>query len=485
MADPYADIVAAFEAERFLEAERICRSLLAQNDTDHRALYWLSRLAVECGQPDAGRPLLGQALATRMLPEYLLGFAQSLRRRGYIDRALDLMHSAEQRFPQDSVIKSRLGQLLADSGDEAVAERMFRDAIRLDPANGVAFLSLALIRRFTEGDPLVTSIEQAIAACEPGSARLRDLSFALGRAYHDQGRHDDAIIQFITGNSIKHASVDYDAARDAEQTKDLIEAFSPAFVSSQSGLGIEDEAPVLVVGIPRSGSTLVEQIIASHPDATGVGERLELPEVVETQIFKYLPPQPKLPAQVVEVRAEAWAAMGQRYASQLRALDPSAKRIVDKQLFNFKLLGLFQLMLPSARVVFCRRDPMDVGLSCFTSLFDSGSDFIYDLWEIGHAWRLHDELMAHWISLFGERIHTVQYEELVTDPETEVRRLIEFLGLPWSDDCLKFNETKRDVSTMSVGQVRQPMYTSSVARWRKYDRHLDALRAGLAGEPRP
>jgi tetratricopeptide (TPR) repeat protein len=485
MPERYAELERAFAADRFFEAERICRQLLEDNDTDHCALYWLARVAVESGQPEAAKPLLGRALATRMLPEYLHGMARSLRRRGFNQLAAELLYSALERFPQDAAIIARLGQVLADIGQLEDAEALLRRAVEIDPGLGSAYYSLSVIRHFEVGDPVVGRMESAIGATAPGSESRRDLSFALGRAYQDQGRYDAAFELFVVGNRIKRASTTYDPEHDAQQTAELIAAVTAEFMHGAAGAGIDDEAPLLIVGMPRSGTTLVEQIIAAHPEAIGVGERLDLPEVVETQIFKYLPPQPQLPTQVNQVRPEAWAAMGRMYADRMRALDPDAKRIADKQLYNFKMLGLFHLMLPRARIVFCRRDPMDAGLSCFSSLFDAGSDFIYDLWEIGHAWRLHDELMAHWQSLFGDRIHTVQYETLVSDPETEVRRLIDAIGLPWSEDCLTFHDQARNVSTMSVAQVRKPIYQSSVGRWQAYGSHLDPLRAGLDGQPRP
>jgi tetratricopeptide (TPR) repeat protein len=484
MADRYADLRRAFAADHFFEAEKICRALLAANDTDHQALYWLARIAVESGNPDAAKPLLGRALATRMLPEYLLGMAKSLRRRGYVELAIELLRSGLERFPTNEAMASRLGQLLADSGDLKAAEASFRRALEFDPLSGETYYSLALIRKFKPNDPLVPQMERALQRTQPDTPRRRDLSFALGRAFHDQGHYDEAFRHFREGNRIKRAAMSYSAERDAEQTHELIHAFTPEFVASVGESGAPDEAPVLVVGMPRSGTTLVEQIIAAHPQAEGIGERLDLPEVVETQIFKFLPPNPQLPRQVTEVQREGWAALGAMYADRLRKAAPGADRIVDKQLYNYKLMGLFHLMLPRGRVVLCKRDPMDTGFSCFTSLFDDGSDFIYDLWEIGHAWRLYEELTDHWVSLFPDRIHTVQYETLVSDPEVEVRKLVEFLDLPWSDDCLASHEQDRPVSTMSVAQVREPIYTSSVERWRHYEKHLEPLRLGLAGEPK-
>lgn len=483
--DRYAAIAEAFRAERFQEAERLCCAVLDQNPVDPDALYWLARVGVEAGRAEEARPYFGHAFMIRPQARFVLGMAQSLRRRGLVTEAMELIASSIERFPEDAALPARLGQLLADRGELEDAEAMFRKALSLDPASGEAFLSLALIRRFEQDDPLIQAMEQAWGQLPPEGKRRRDLAFALGRAYHDTGRYDEAFARFQVGNALRRRTADYDAERDSEQTEVLMEVFDEALVSRASTLGHRDQAPVLVVGMPRSGTTLVEQIIAAHPRAHGAGERLDLPEVVEYGLARLLPAGSPLPASVVDLGDQAWAELGAEYARRLRELAPEAERVVDKQLYNFKLLGMALLMLPDAKVVWCRRDPLDVGLSCYMSMFDSGSDFIYDLWEMGHAWRLHDELMQHWMGRFPGRILRLQYEELIADAEAGSRTLIEHLELPWDDACLNFHEQDRDVSTLSVAQVRKPIYASSIGRWERYSQHLAPLRAGLAGEPRP
>jgi hypothetical protein len=232
--------------------------------------------------------------------------------------------------------------------------------------------------------------------------------------------------------------------------------------------------------MPRSGTTLVEQILASHPQVHGAGELTALETILIDQLGARLSPIDRA-RRLADLSAGDLAAMGGAYISRIRALAPGALRVTDKMPANFRFAGLIRLMLPNARIIHCRRDPVDTCLSCYARKFSRGQPYAYDLRELGLYYRAYDALMAHWRRLLPmDRLIEVRYEQVVGDLEGEARRMIAFLDLAWDDACLTFHRTRRPVRTASVNQVRQPLYRTSVARWRPYEKHLGPLLDALA-----
>ena len=258
---------------------------------------------------------------------------------------------------------------------------------------------------------------------------------------------------------------------------EIAQVFDAALFERLAGAGLASERPIFIVGMARSGTTLVEQILSAHPAVDGAGETATLPKLVEQVDGAAYPAWAR-----TMTAADAWR-LGQSYLDALPAGAPGETRVTDKTLSNFEHLGLIQLCLPNAAIIHCRRDPRDVGLSCFANRFSQGQDHTYDLAELGRYWRAYDRLMAHWRAVLPPgRMLEVPYEAVVEDVEGWARRLVAHCGLAWDDACLRFHESGRAVRTGSFAQVRRPIYTGSVGRWRRFAGHLDSLLEAL-GEP--
>ena len=333
---------------------------------------------------------------------------------------------------------------------------------------------------------------EALAAKTDGLSKTdrMQLDFALGKAYADLKDHDRSFRHLLAGNAAKRATIAYDE-QAAFALFDRIESlFTPDLIAAKSGGGDPSPMPIFIIGMPRSGTTLVEQIIASHPVVYGAGELQNFNDVVLTvrgPDGNSLP----YPEFVAALDAAALQQIGARYIALVRALAAKYERadtarITDKMPSNYYFAGLIHLALPNAKIIHTIRDPVDTCISCFSKLFSAEQNHTYDLSELGRYYRRYERLMAHWRSVLPAGcILDVRYEDIVSDVEQQARRIIAYCGLPWTDRCLSFHETERPVRTASATQVRQPIYSSAVGRWRVYEQHLgpllDALQVPASG----
>jgi hypothetical protein len=296
------------------------------------------------------------------------------------------------------------------------------------------------------------------------------LHFALGKSHMDAGNADAALLHWCDGNRMKRAIVDYDPEAATRRMASI--AARPLQVAADGNACAErrSDLPVFVVGMPRSGSTLIEQILASHPQVHGAGELVQLRALFEAD----LPQAPDPAASSAELRIAAEA------LGKLRRFSAQASRIIDKDLANFLHLGVIHRIFPRARIIHCRRDPLDTCFSAYTKLFVGNLGFTYDLGELGRYYRSYHALMAHWRRVLpGSVFLEIDYETLVSEPEDETRRMLDFLELPWNDSCLRFFDTGRTVGTSSFAQVRRPLYRSSIGRAHPLARHLQPLLEAL------
>lgn len=302
----------------------------------------------------------------------------------------------------------------------------------------------------------------AAALGDPATATNNRLTLqsALAKAYEDIGEPDKAFACLNSCNSLRRETISYAMAYRDLDVKQTIATFTPARLSRCSG-GCESELPVFIVGMPRSGSSLVEPILASHPQIHYASEHRDMSRIAATL------------GSIADADTNDLEALGQTYIDTIRHDD--AARVIDKAPSNFERLGLIHLMLPKARIIHCHRDPMYTCLSCFKTLFQESSGYSYDLTELGHYYQAYELLMDHWRTALPGAILDVRYEDVVQDVETMARRLVNFCVLPWDDACLSFHETERPVHTASVAPVRKPIYKSSLGRWRRYERHLGDL----------
>jgi tetratricopeptide (TPR) repeat protein len=360
-----------------------------------------------------------------------------------------------------------LGLVLRSMGKLDEAADCFRKLLELQPNSPAGYYNLAgtgAIKSAEEIQRLMEALEQP----NLGEEQRVGMEYALGSALDDAGRNDEAFAFFARANAtekrLRAATGDvYDPARWHQTIDKLIETFTPAFFAERQEWGKPSEIPVFVVGMPRSGTTLVQQIAASHPQVHGAGELWEIGRMAENL---------GVPSGWTPGAIESAAGRQLQY---LRDMAPGASRIIDKMPSNILQLGLIAVLFPQARVVLCQRDPRDTCLSCFFQRFRNGNTFSFDLANCGHCQREMDRLAEHWRRVLPLRMIDIQYEAVVADLEGQSRRLIEFLGLPWDPACLEFHRSGSTVLTASAWQVRQPIYTRSVGRWRRYEKHLGPL----------
>lgn len=397
------------------------------------------------------------------------GLANALRASGAIEAAIVEYRAALALDANQAPIWNDLGRCFLALGrfDEAVES--FRRALALDPELADAYRNLASCRGIAAEDPAMVRLTALATQADLPVEQRAAAGFALGLMLDEADRHDDAFAAYDAANRLyrvarAEAGDRFDAAELARRVDRTIEQFTPTAFSGMTGWGNSSALPVFIVGMPRSGTSLVEQIAASHSGVFGAGELRSIGEAAAA-LGAVESWTPSLVRKVADTQLD-----------RLRALDGTAERIVDKLPDNIFLLGVIAALFPAARVVFCRRDPRDIGLSCYFQKFSAGSlTFSYDLADCGRRIRETERLARHWHRVLPLRWLDVEYEALIADPETESRRLIDFLGLDWQPACLDFHRTDRIVQTASSWQVRQPLYSRSVGRWRAYVNHLTPL----------
>jgi Flp pilus assembly protein TadD len=399
--------------------------------------------------------------------------------KGSLNEAENYYRKAIELNPAYAAAQNNLGLVYKDLGRLDEAEVRFREALRLKPDFAEVRNNLAQIKTFHADDPDLAALKDLEASGDtiPSHQRVH-IYFALGKASEDLGEYDQAFQYWNQGNRLKRQSITYQIRTTEQLFERVVAVLDEAMFQRWAGSGCPSELPVFIVGMPRSGTTLIEQILASHPQVHGAGELKDLPRLVG--VGRRDNRQVPFPEYMEELRSEDLTRLGEMYVSRLRPHAPHARRIVDKMPSNFCYAGLIHLILPDARIIHCLRDPIATCLSCYGLLFKEGIEFSYDLEELGRFYRLYEGLMAHWRKVLPEgRILEVRYEDVVADLETQAHRIVQHCGLEWDEACLAFHATNRPVKTASATQVRQPIYKSSLERWRRYEKHLGPLLASL------
>lgn len=380
--------------------------------------------------------------------------------------------------PCHAEAQNNLGAIYSEQGRLAEARICFEAAIQARPGFVEAHYNLSSLKTYTPGDPHLAALESlaAQAAFLPVAARIR-YNFALGKAREDTGEYDRAFAAYAEGNRLQHGLLPHDEAQAEDMLARIKNIFAHDFLTKLagafSGRGTE-KTPVFIVGMPRSGTTLIEQILASHPAVFGAGELIDLHEVIHGAPGA-ISGQP-FTAWAPKLNDDDFRALGENYLERIQQLSPDRIYITDKMPANFFYIGMIRRMLPQARIIHAMRDPMDSCFSCFARLFNDTMAFAYDMGTLGRYYVRYMQLMEHWQAVLPEgTILNVRYEEVVADVEGQARRMLAYLGLPWDDTCLAFYDNKRLVKTASVAQVRRPIYTTSVARWQRFGQHLDPL----------
>ncbi len=495
---------------RLEEAERIYRRALRENPRNVDALRLLALIAFQAGRPDDAEVLLQKTL--EIAPDFMLAildlgrlykdqdrFAEA---RALLDRALVIEPAQPQAhflraatlarasFTAEAIesyrrclaLKPRhlgaligLGHVLKAVGDYEGAVSSYLACIREAPDFGETYWSLANLKTYRFDDAMVAEMEKRAAGQERNTQSQVNFLFALAKAYEDRGDCERAWELYRRGNAEQRQEVTYDPVQTEVMNDRIVDVFSADFLTSLHHAGDPDPAPIFILGLPRSGSTLLEQILASHGSVEGTSE---LPYIgrLATSLNRNRGDGVNYPEAMRELGPSNFATLGAEYL-QLAHLHrrTAAPRFIDKMPNNFPNIGLIAAILPNATIIDARRHPLDACLSCWRQLFAKGQAFTYDLTEIGEYYLQYQRLMDHWARVLPGRVLTVQYEDVVRDFEPQVRRLLDFCGLPWQDACLRFYESERPVRTPSSEQVRQPIYDRSIGHWRQYEHHLGEL----------
>jgi tetratricopeptide (TPR) repeat protein len=392
--------------------------------------------------------------------------ACALEASGAFDEALAAARATVEAYPEDAEAHAFLAKLLGEGGLSAEAAAHYLRATELAPDMCLAWSGLATNRKFTaEDSPLIARMSAVLARPDLTPRKRQLVLFALGKAHDDMGNYEAAMRNFEAGNRLRPRTGGLNRAELVERVDRVIEATPPGYRDRQPDPGVEDATPILIVGMPRSGSTLTEQILSSHPEVAGAGELA----------FWHGRDTSREDVWGLTSTGEATRRLADDYLATLRRFGPGAKRVTDKALDNFLRLGLIHRILPNATLIHCRRHPVDTALSIFATNFDY--EYAADRGDLVFFFRQYQRLMAHWRqALPPDRLIDVDYEALVADPEPQARRLIAACGLDWDDACLEPHRNTRKITTASLWQARQPIYRTSVERWRRYEPWLGEFR---------
>ena len=469
--------------------------ILADEPGHLDALHMLADIHRSSGQPAAALPLiqtaaaispdhhviqltLGNVLASmgdtqdaeaaysravEIDPAYAEGYynlANLVSARGAAAEAEPLLRKAVEFNPDFVAAHNNLAIVLKDLGRIEDAANSFSRALEIDPNSGAALYGVSQTRKFAADAPEIAAGERILGSANLDASDRINVHFALGKMYDDCGNYAAAFENFTAANRLKGGGFDRD--RHAKAIEAMIASDTAGAIRDSGDAGNFSKTPVFVLGMPRSGTSLVEQIIASHSDAFGVAEMNEIAEFAATH-----------------PGADDARDFAPRYLNRLAGISGGARRVVDKAPWNYLYIGLIATVFPRARIIHCVRDPLDTCLSCYFQNFTSGHDYTADFGDLGFVYRAYQRLMAHWQSVSRSPILEVRYEDLVARQEETSRALIAFCGLEWDPDCLGFHNTVRAVNTASSWQVRRPLYASSTERWRNYADYLGPLRAAL------
>jgi len=469
----------AFQAGDVAEAVRICQVLLRANKADVQAMHTLAVIASSSGDDGTAAAQLARCVAID--PGNALWHNDLARVHALAGRygsALASLRRAVHLQPGNVRALTDLADVLERSGRQQDAQALLAPFVQGGQVD--ADMALVQMRLLDHAGQTGQAIDLARSLLDRPSIEAHTRRFLLqllGRLCEKAGEYDAAFAAFAQAKQTEHhAFVPADYARDIDA---LMTAFSKPAMAALPRSADASSLPVFIACMPRSGSTLVEQVIHAHPQAWGAGEStllhsalIGLPAALGVNL-----PYPQCTVALDQAAVDKLAA---QYLQALRKPAPVAERITNKHLLNYLHLGMVAVLFPGARVIHVRRNRIDNGLACFmTSLSTTVMPWAADMRHIGFAWRQYERLMTHWHDTLSLNLLEVQYEDLVNDSEAQIRRIVDFCGLPWDDRCLRFWEAERVVLTPSYDQVRRPIFHSAVDRWRKYESHLGPLREAL------
>ena len=471
---------ASLASGNLAQAESTCRQILSRRKNDLTALQVMGVIAFERGQFADAASYLRKCLTQQPKDPMLhCNLAKAWAGQGCLDRAIASFDKALRLDKAHADAVSGKADLLERRGDYDKARNLLAPLVAA--GNEVASMAIVfakLQQRAGRPNDAIALVQRHLDKPDLGSSTRRQLLFVLAKAFETAGQFDRAFEAYTQGNSVDARP--FDAHVYAQKIEHLISTFSAQNLATLPRAADRSELPIFVVGMPRTGSTLVERIIDRHPKAHGAGEIAVMAEMVGSLMFE-LDSYSPYPDCIADLTQEAADRLGRAYLDQLRRTGRGAVRVVDKALRNYENLGLISRLVPGARVIDCRRDPLDTCLSCYMqTLAPRKHPYASDLRNLGLVYRQYERLMRHWQDVLDLPMMTVSYEKLVADQEGVSRAILDFAGLEWDDQCLRFYESQRDVMTLSYDQVRRPIYNTSVGRHHHFEAHLGPLKEALA-----
>ena len=500
---------------RLLRAEEICRHYLRAHPRDTEGMRLLAQIGIRLGVLDDAEFLLESAVA--FAPEDVqlrLDYIDALRRRqkfarsreeaealyardpanplfqshlaieslqtGDYDRAFELFDAVLEKLPRDPATLTSRGHALKTMGRQADAVDSYRAAFAAKPDHGDAYYALANLKTYRFTDAEMAAMRDEAARPDLAFMDRVHIAFALGKGHEDREEYAESFAHYREGNDLKRAQTRYSADAMTAELARQREACTADLFARHEGDGHRAPDPIFILGLPRAGSTLLEQILASHSQIDGT---LELPNILSLahRLRGRKASASRYPGILHDLTAEQLAKFGEQYIADTRIHRQGAPFFIDKMPNNFRHIGLIHLILPNAIIIDARRDPMDCCFSGFKQLFAEGQEFTYGLEEIGRYYADYVELMQHWDEVLPGRVLRVNHEDVLDDLEGQTRRMLDHVGLPFEEQCLAFHKTQRAVRTASSEQVRQPITRAGQGAWKPYEAWLDPLKEALAG----
>lgn len=464
----------AVKATAYEDAEKLLRRILSKSPRFNDAMHDLAKVLKETDRiNEAIEWLEKSAIVEPNNPYTFYMLAGNLAAASRTEEAIEKYQKALSLRPNQPGVLLGLGHVLKTVGRKAEGIQAYREAIEHKPTFGEAYWSLANLKTYRFADTEIEAMEEQLNNPQLSTDESVQFNFALGKAYEDRKQFEKAFSHYQHGNEQQRMEVYYDPVQTESMHDDIIDVFSREFLKESSGHGCADNSPIFIIGLPRSGSTLIEQILSSHPLVDGTSELPDLGRVATSiggrgKGMTY-------PRGFRRLEKPEFGALGEMYIKRTRKYRHGAPYFTDKMPNNFPAVGLIHLILPNAKIINATRHPLDACLGCYKQHFAKGQTFTYDLAELGEFYLEYRRVMNHWHRVLPGKMLDVCYERVVSDQETETRRIIDYCGLPWDDQCLEFYNTKRSVRTASSEQVRQPIYSSSVSLWKNYQRQLEPL----------
>ena len=502
------------------KAEPIVRNLLKKHPADVTAIRVLADIGIKLGRLEEANSLLerclelapdfhaarhsnAMVLLRRQMPEAAMREAEKLLAReptnpnfltlkgsilvriGDQKKALEVFEQVLEHYPNQARAQMSYGHTLKTVGRLEESIEAYRKCIQLSPEVGEAYWSLANLKTFRFNDDDIESMRKQVTAEGGDADDQAHLAFALGKALEDHGQYEESFKFYRRGNAIRRIEHRHNPKANVLDAVRQVRTLGKTFFERRKGWGCQAPDPIFIVGLPRAGSTLLEQILASHSQVEGTSELQDIIGISRKLGARSRQhPSGKYPECLAEMKPEQFRELGESYLETTRIQRSDTPFFIDKMPNNFRHIGLIHLLLPNSKIIDARRHPMGGCFSGFKQLFANGQTFTYDLEDIGKYYRDYIRLMDHWDAALPGRVHRVQYEEMVGDTDTQIRALLDYCGLDFEEQCLKFYETDRAVRTPSSEQVRRPIYKEGLEQWRNFEAHLDPLKEALGPEVR-